>query len=71
MPKYLMPLAECTQTGQTVKAVDLVNRLETHQTTEARLIAQKLARDLETRTGLNWQSRVEVYTVAKDHRTRL
>ena len=71
MPKYLMPLAECTQTGQTVKAVDLVSRLEPHQTAEARLVAQRLARDLETRTGLNWQSRVYTYTVAKDHRTRL
>ena len=71
MPKYLMPLAECTQTGQTVKALDLASRFEPHQTAEARLVAQRLAQGLETRTGLTWQSRVELYTVSKDHRTRL
>ena len=71
MPKYLMPLARCHETGQTVKSVDLAHRFTTAEHAPAQLIANLLAENMQKRTGDTWTGSVDTYTIDSQKRTRL
>jgi hypothetical protein len=71
MPKYLIPLARCQETGQTVKSVDLAHRFPLSERTQAQLAAGRLAEKMQEKTGDTWTGSVDSYTIDSQKRTRL
>jgi hypothetical protein len=71
MPTYLIPLARCQETGQTVKSVDLAHRYPLSERTQAQLAAGSLAEKMQKKTGDTWTGLVDSYTIDSQKRTRL
>jgi hypothetical protein len=69
--KYLMPMARCQTTGQTVKGNYLASKFTQSQRQDAQRAAETLAKDMQFKTGRNWQAFVESYTVDSQGRTKL
>lgn len=66
-----MPMARCTETGQTVKSNDLGRRLGLESRQEAELQSKILAEQMSAKTKRTWTGYVELYTVDNVGRTRL
>ncbi len=63
MSQYIIPMARCLETNQTVQEQDLGGRrCQPHQRQECQLVADRLARNLNTRTGKTWQGYCHPYT---------
>lgn len=71
MPKYLMPMARCLETQQTVKSNDLSQRYRVTERRFAMFEAQRLAENVSASTGRTWQAYVDEYTVDADNRVRV
>jgi hypothetical protein len=66
MTQYLLAKARCSTTAQTVKSQDLSGRrLQLHERRECQLIADRLAEQLTTRSGVQWVGYCEIFTPAK------
>ena len=63
MTQYLLPTAQNTVTGQTVKTQDLTGaRFTLSQRVLAEDMADQLAHKMTARTGDQWQGFVQTYT---------
>ena len=71
MPKYLLPKATCLETRQTVASNDLVKKFMINQRHDAQLEAERLAKNMTTKTGRTWSGHVETFTVDANGRNRL
>lgn len=71
MPKYLMPMARCRETQQIVKSNDLSSKFTPTQLKAARLQSQRLADQMQIKTGKTWVGFVQEYSVDSEGRTGL
>ena len=71
MPKYLMPMARCSETKQTVKSNDLGHRYTLNERQFALLEAERLAANVSTTTGKIWQAYVAEFSVDAAGRVKL
>lgn len=71
MPNYLMPMARCRETGQTVKSNDLGARFTISQRSDCQRQAETLAAQMQWKTGQVWTGFVDTYTVDDQGRTAL
>jgi hypothetical protein len=56
MANYIIPIARCLETGQTVKVQDLSGRrLQMHEKLECQRMADRLAEQLTVKTRKSWQ----------------
>lgn len=60
--KYLMPMARCIETRQTVQGRDLSGRYSLNQRWIAEEMAEKLATKMTERTRQTWRAFVKEYT---------
>lgn len=62
MMTYLLPMAKCTETGETVKTQDLSgNRFTLRQRALAQEVADQIAEKMNQRTNKNWTGFVKEY----------
>lgn len=71
MNTYLIPLATCVETAQTIKQVDLAHRFSLTQRSQAQTVADQLAVRMQNRMGGTWRGHVTSYTIDNQKRTRL
>ncbi len=71
MPTYLMPMARCRETGQTVKSNDLSAKFSITQRRDAEQQSRTLAEQMQWKTGREWTGFVQEYSVMTDGRTSL
>ena len=60
---YLMPMAHCQETNQTVKSQNLSRRFAQHERSAAVKEAEYLALQMQKRSGKNWSAKVETYSL--------
>jgi len=64
--RYLLPMARCIETGETVKTQDLTGtRFTERQRVLAEDMAQQLAAKMTQRTRRTWQGFVKDYTATQ------
>ena len=71
MPQYLMPKARCKETNQTVMSNDLGKKFMITDRRSAELEANRLAQNMEAKTGRKWSGFVEAFMVDFDGRTKI
>lgn len=60
---YLLPMARCLETGQTVKQQDLKGvKYDLAHRREAELMAEQLADSMQRKTGRTWSGFLKPYT---------
>ena len=65
MTTYLLPMAKCIETGETVKTQDLSgNRFTVQQRVLAQEVADQIAKKMEDRTNKTWSGFLKEYTPA-------
>ena len=68
--QYLIAIARCSETRETVKSQNLARRYELHERRECQIEADHMAEQMQRKTGKTWRGFVESYALVND-RNRL